>query len=156
MNTVFENIKLLLNEHQTQFTLSHHGPTLTSEASALARGESIHIGAKALLLKVDNDFKLFVMSAPLKIDSKAVKSIFNARKIRFATAEELFDLTGLGPGSVPPFGEPILPFQLYIDESILSLSDIAFNAGSLTDSIKMKTEGYLKIAGGVVIRFTQI
>jgi prolyl-tRNA editing enzyme YbaK/EbsC (Cys-tRNA(Pro) deacylase) len=50
------------------------------------------------------------------------------------------------PGSVPPFGEPILPFELYVDESILENKRIAFNAGSLTDSIIMSVDDYMKIA----------
>ena len=132
----------------------HHAPTYTSEASAIARGESLEVGAKALVIKVDGNFKLLVMSAVRKIDSKAVKALFNTKKFRFATPEELFELTGLVPGSVPPFGEPILPFVLFIDESIISLPKVAFNAGSLTDSIKMSTESYLSFSAGNIVRFT--
>jgi prolyl-tRNA editing enzyme YbaK/EbsC (Cys-tRNA(Pro) deacylase) len=50
------------------------------------------------------------------------------------------------PGSSPPFGEPILQLELYVDNSILRNEKIAFNAGSLTDSIIMRTEDYVQIA----------
>ena len=56
------------------------------------------------------------------------------------------ELTGLVPGCIPPFGRPILPLDLYVDTSILANDRIAFNAGSLTDSIVMDRASYIEIA----------
>lgn len=133
----------------------HHEPTFTSEDSARARGEDLRIGGKALLIKTGDVFRLFVLSASRKLDSGLVKSRFNAKKLRFASADELRELTGLVPGSVPPFGKPILPFDLYVDESILANEKIAFNAGSLTDSIVMSVEDYRKAAEPTVFAFSE-
>jgi len=58
------------------------------------------------------------------------------KKIRFASTEELLQLTGLVPGSIPPFGYPLLPFELFVDASILANEKIAFNAGSLLIEIR--------------------
>ena len=98
---------------------------------------------------------MFVLSAALKIDSDAVKSQFQSKSTRFANAEELLDFTGLVPGSVPPFGHPILPFELFVDKSILRNEKIAFNAGPLTDSIVMRTSDYLKVADATVFEFSK-
>ena len=49
------------------------------------------------------------------------------------------------PGSVPPFGQPILPFPLYVDPRFSRIERIAFNAGSLTDSIVMATDDYRRL-----------
>ena len=76
-----------------------------------------------------------------------------AKKTRFASSEELMNLTGLIPGSVPPFGKPILPFDLYVDPSLLTNTMIAFNAGSITDSIKMSLRDYQDIANPEVFEF---
>lgn len=115
----------------------HHEPTRTSEDSAKARGEDIATGGKAIVLKVGEEFKLFVLSAAKKIDSQKIKERFKEKKMRFATPEELMELTGIVPGAVPPLGKPILPFELYVDVSITANERIAFNARSLTDSIIM-------------------
>ena len=88
------------------------------------------------------------------MDSARIKAHFKAKKLRFASAEELLDLTGLVPGSVPPFGTPLLPFTLFVDRSIRQNERIAFNAGSLTDSIVMDVEDYLKIASPTVFDFS--
>ncbi len=152
--TMFETICAFLNERNIPFRTVHHEPTFTSEESAKARGEDVRIGGKAILMKIDDDFKLFVLSAAFKIDSKKIKEHFKAKSIRFATKEELHSLAGLVPGSVPPFGEPILDFELFIDRSVLQNEMIAFNAGSLTDSIIMKITDYLTVAHAHQIYFS--
>ena len=156
MNTpsLFQSIRQWLDEASVAYRAVHHEPTRTSEESAKARGEEVRIGGKALLVKIGDDCQLFVLSAALKLDSAALKDRFGVKKIRFATPRELADLTGLVPGSVPPFGRPILPFDLYVDESILKNERIAFNAGSLTDSIVMPTADYLRIAGATIFSFS--
>tara|TARA_B100000929_G_C15436155_1_gene396435 strand:- start:541 stop:1017 length:477 start_codon:yes stop_codon:yes gene_type:complete len=146
-------IELLDGEGISYRRISHE-PTRTSEDSARARGEALETGGKALLLKAGEDFSVFVLSAALKLDSQAVKKRLGVKSLRFATADELMDLTGLVPGSVPPFGEPVLPFPLFVDVSIEANDRIAFNAGSLTDSVVLSTVDYLRVAGGEIFRFS--
>lgn len=143
---MFESICQLLDAEGVAYRTVHHEPTFTSDESARARGEDVRIGGKALLVKTGDVFRLFVLSAALKLDSDAIRVRFGVKKSRFATKEELADLTSLVPGSVPPFGPPILPFELYVDESIRENDKIAFNAGSLTDSIILSTADFLRVA----------
>ncbi len=150
----YQKIKDLLDDHGIPHQSIQHKPTRTSKESAKARGEDMKIGGKAILLKIDDGFKLFVLSASEKINSSKIKKYFHARRIRFATAEELYQLTGLVPGSVPPFGLPILNVDLYVDRSITMNERIAFNAGSLTNSIVMKVNDYLQIASPEVFHFS--
>ncbi len=152
---IFESIRSYLTHNSIPFRHVQHKPTYTSEESAEARGEDVRIGGKAIVLKVDDLFRLFVLSAALKLDSGAIKKHLKAKRIRFATAEELFDFTGLEPGSVPPFGDPILPFQLFVDESILLNEKIAFNAGSLTNSVVMSVQDYLALTKPEIFRFSR-
>lgn len=133
----------------------HHEPTRTSDESARARGEPLHVGGKAMLLKTDGVFRLFVLPADRKLDSAAVKAHLGVKKTRFASPDELLELTGLVPGSVPPFGKPVLPFELYVDEALRANDRIAFNAGSLTDSIILGMDDYWMVAQPTVFAFSQ-
>ncbi len=151
---MLDKIIEFLEENKIKYKKIHHKPTPTSEDSARERGEDIKIGGKALILKINNDFSIFVLSASFKLDSKKVKTYLKVKKLRFATKEELFELTGLIPGAVPPLGKPIIDLNLYIDESILKNEKIAFNAGSLEDSIIMDTEDYIKITKGENFKFS--
>ncbi len=153
--SIFKRICSYLTDNDISFRKLSHEPTFTSEESAAARGEDVRIGGKAILLKVDDVFRLFVLSAALKLDSGSIKKHLKAKRIRFATEEELLDFTGLLPGSIPPFGDPILPFVLYVDESILLNQKIAFNAGSLTDSVVMPVSDYIRIAKPEIFRFSK-
>jgi len=153
MAAVLQAIREWLEREGVAYRFVQHEATTTSEASAKARGEDIRIGGKALLLKADETFRLFVLSAAMRLDSAAARRAVGAKSVRFATAEELLAQTGLVPGSVPPFGSPILPFELYVDESVTANEKIAFNAGSLTDSIVMSVADYLRMAKPVVARF---
>jgi prolyl-tRNA editing enzyme YbaK/EbsC (Cys-tRNA(Pro) deacylase) len=140
--SILQQIRELLTAEGIAFREVHHEPTYTSEESARARGEELKTGGKALLLRGDDTFALFVLPADRKVDSGTIRRELGWRKLRFATREELQELTGLVPGSVPPFGQPVLPFSLFVDAGILENSRIAFNAGSLTDSIIMSVADY--------------
>lgn len=153
---VLENIRTWLTSSGVAFREVHHEPTRTSEESARARGEELRIGGKALVIKVDSTFRLFVLSADRKLDSGSIKQYFSAKKTRFATPEELLEMTGLVPGCVPPFGQPILPFPLYVDPSVLENPRIAFNAGSLTDSMILAIEDYRRVAQPEVFGFASV
>lgn len=148
-----DRIRAWLTAEAAPFREVHHEPTRTSEESARVRGEALRVGGKALLIKVDDVFRLFVLSAAHRLDAAAIKRQFAAKKIRFATPEELLALTGLEPGSVPPFGQPILPFPLHVDPSVFENERIAFNAGSLTYSIVMSVADYRRLATPEVFSF---
>lgn len=154
-DAILAAITTRLDEAGIEYRQLHHEPTRTSEDSARVRGESLASGGKALLLKTGDDFRLFVFSAARKLDSAAVKKLFDLRKLRFATPEELAEQTGLVPGAVPPFGEPILPYPLFVDTSITENERIAFNAGSLTDSIITSVDDYVRFAAPEIFSFSK-
>lgn len=143
---VAERLRELMLASAVPFREINHPPTLTSKDSARERGEPLAIGGKALLLKLDDGFGLFVLGADRRLDSATLRDTLGARRSRFATPEELWEQTGLVPGSVPPFGEPLLPYPLYADDSIVSQPRIAFNAGLLTRSMTLAIDDWLTVA----------
>jgi hypothetical protein len=97
---VLEAIRVLLERHGVQRRELHHPPTHSSEESARARGEPLAIGGKALLMKAGERYRVFVISAARKLDSHALRRQLEVSRLRFASAEELSQLTGLVPGAV--------------------------------------------------------
>jgi prolyl-tRNA editing enzyme YbaK/EbsC (Cys-tRNA(Pro) deacylase) len=143
---VTARIRALLDDAGVDYRYVEHAPTLTCEASAAARGETTRVGGKAIVLKVGDTFRLCVLRAAEQINSNRVRRHFHESRARFATGAELAELTGLIPGSVPPFGEPILPLPISLDRRFLEEDRIAFNAGSLCCSIIMPLDRYLELA----------
>lgn len=146
--SILQSILKMLDEEAIAYRHLTHEPTRTSAEAARVRGLSMKIGGKALLMKAGTGdrFVLVVMSAALKLNSNALRHTLGVDRLRFATVDELKELTGLVPGAVPPFGEPILPFPLYVDQSVLANDRIAFNAGSLTNSVIMSVADYRRVA----------
>ncbi len=153
---MLEAIRKLLNDHRVAYREVHHAPVRTVEEAAAARGEPAEIGGKSIVLKVDRQFHLFVLSGALQLRSFLIRKQLGARRTRFATEDELLEMTGLVPGCIPPFGPPILPFDVYVDLSILANDRIAFTAGSPTDSIIMARDDWQRIVHpAAVFRFAR-
>ncbi len=151
---IYDDIVQLLTASGIPYREVTHEPTRTSTESARVRGLDLSVGGKAMLLKVGDTYRLFVLSAAKKLDSQKIRDYFGERKLRFATPDELLALTGLVPGSVPPFGRPITDFELFVDRSIAENQVIAFNAGSLTTSIIMGSKDYLQVASPTIFDFS--
>jgi len=142
---ITDNLRTLLENNNVNYKEVDHEAAATCEFSAKARGEDIKIGGKTLLFKDKKGFHLFVISAQKQVDSNKVRKILKTQKLRFATEEELKELCDVEKGALPPFGKPLYPYDLYLDESILHNEKIAFNAGILTKSFILNTQDYLTL-----------
>ena len=99
---ILDAILDLLTREGVTFDHVHHEPTRTTADAARVRGVPMDIGGKSLLLKVDDDFRLFVLSGARRLDSSALRRTMGTSRTRFATPQELLEQTGLVPGGVPP------------------------------------------------------
>lgn len=151
--SVFELIKQKLDQAGIGYTAEHHEPTRTSEDAARIRGVALHSGAKALVLcgSKTKVCWLFVMPADLKLDSKKVRALVG-ENVSFAADPQA--VTGCVPGSVPPFGS-VVGLKTYCDKRLAENQEINFNAGSLTDSIRMKYLDYLNLEKPELVDITQ-
>lgn len=139
-------IRRFLEQEGVAFHEVRHAPVATSAEAAAARGMPLGIGGKSLVLKVDDRFALFVVSAAVKLASREARRAVGARRSRFASAAELLALTGCAPGCVPPFGPPILDLPLNAHRSVLAHDRIAFTPGVHHASIVMATADWVRVA----------
>ncbi len=145
--SVHDRLIAWLKSTGVNFRLVTHEPTPTSADAARARGEPLGSGAKALVVKADGAFRLLVIPADRKLDSKLAKKSLGVRDLRFASAEELAATVGLPPGAIPPFGEPMLPLPLTADTDLgVRFPHVAFNAAALTASVIMTASDWERLA----------
>jgi prolyl-tRNA editing enzyme YbaK/EbsC (Cys-tRNA(Pro) deacylase) len=142
---LLKQVCLLLDEAAVAYRRAQHAPGETAEAIATARGTPLEMGVKALLFKIRSDWVLNSVRAHQRTDNRKVRHALKSQKLRFATREELAS-HGLAPGQVPPFGRPVLPFRLVADRGVLDLPELAFTAGSNSESVFMATEDWLELA----------
>ncbi len=142
--TVFARVENLLKLHGAVYDVLRHEPVYTSQEAAKVRGTPLSSGAKALICKGDESLVMFVMPADRKLDNKAVRRAKGWRKLRFATIEEVKQLTGLEPGSIPPFGS-LFGLDVLCDSRLAENQIINFNAGDHSISVSMRYADYVRI-----------
>jgi Ala-tRNA(Pro) deacylase len=150
--TLTDRIIALLEREELPYRLMRHEPVRTSEEAARVRGTPLEQGAKALVFRAGGRHVLLVLPADRRVDSRVVKRALGVKDLRMVSPEELLELTGLEPGSVPPFGN-LMGLPTYVDERLLSLPRISFNVGSRSESVVMSPDDYRRLVQPEVGRF---
>src|SRR5262245_10113533 len=151
--SVFERLDELLTRVGVPFTVLRHEPVYTSEQAAAVRGTPLSSGAKALVVKADARFVLLVVPADRKLDSKKARAGLGCKALRFATREEVEALTGLQPGSIPPFGS-LFELPTYCDPALSENESINFNAADHAISVQMGFGDYLAVEKPTLVALT--
>src|SRR5437588_444635 len=141
--SVFDRLHDRLQRAGVPFTVLRHEPVYTSEQAAAVRGSALSSGAKALVVKAGERFVLLILPADRKLDSKKARDAFGVKGLRFASKEEVEQLTGLQPGSIPPFGS-LFNLPTYCDPALADNPSINFNAGDHSISIQMAYADYAR------------
>src|SRR3954447_21121448 len=93
MPTVFARLSALLTAQSIAFDVLRHAPVFTSEEAGAVRGKPLGSGAKALVCKADERFVMIILPADRKLASKAVRKCEGIKSLRFASREEVEQLT---------------------------------------------------------------
>ena len=146
--SVGARIEALLTESGVPFRSFEHAAATSAADAARIRGTPLHIGGKSLVMKLDRGigFAILALSGSRAVHNRMLRHHLRVRRYRFATLDELMEITGLKPGSVPPFGRPIFELPLYVDAGLAAKEQIAFGAGSRQHSIVMATADWLAAA----------
>ncbi len=146
-----EKIQGLLIQNGCWYETFEHAPVRTSEEAAKIRtGYTLKQGAKAIILRVrvSGGIKYFVMlvvPGDKRFNSEKVKGLLGAKDIRFATEEEVKEITGgVEPGGVPPFGD-LFNLRTIVDPALFNNEKIVFNVGDKRFSVGMKSEDYKRL-----------
>lgn len=147
----YERIVALLDGHKIKYRALSHKPVYTSAEADAVRPADVTIsqGAKALLLKTEDEFKLFVLPGDRKLNMQKVRRAAGVNRIRFATKEEVVEVMGCEVGACYPIGK-ICGIKTYVDKTLSENHQVAFNAGEHTKSIIMKYPDYITVTDPVM------
>ena len=151
---ITERLVAWLGAAAVPFRVLEHAPVRTSAEAAAVRGTPLEAGAKALVVRADDRPVHLVLSADRRVDNARLRRVLEARRVRFATPDELLTLTGCVPGAVPPFGN-LFGLEVLVDEELTRCAEIAFNAGSRAVSITMRCADMVRLAEARVCRFAE-
>ena len=101
-----EDLFKALTELGIESRTFEHPPLFTVEESRSLRGEIPGLHSKNLFVRDRaKRYFLIVLEEEARVDLKTLHSLIGARgKVSFGSADALFELWGVTPGSVTPFG----------------------------------------------------
>lgn len=147
---VDKTITDFLKRAKAKYEIISHEPAFTAQevaAKTHIRGRDL---AKAVILKAGGKLAMAVLPAPASVDFRKFAEACGAKRATLAKEEDFVGrFPGCDAGAEPPLGK-LYDMPVYVDGALARDEEIAFNAGTHTDVIRMKYADYEKVASAKV------
>jgi Ala-tRNA(Pro) deacylase len=147
-------IKEFLDQNNIKYLTIKHSKAYTAQeiaASAHIQGKKI---AKTVVLKVDGKIVFAALPATYKVDFNLLKEALGTENVRLATEQEFKDkCPGCEVGAMPPMGN-LFNIETFVAASLVEDEEIAFNAGSHTELIRLNYIDFEKLVKPKILRFS--
>ncbi|MDH4155817.1 MAG: deacylase [candidate division Zixibacteria bacterium] len=149
-----KKLKDFLDSNDIRYVTISHSRAYTAQtiaASAHIPGKEL---AKTVVIKIDGKMAMAVLPASYKIDFDLLKQMCGTDDVELATEKEFKDMfPECEVGAMPPFGN-LYGMDVYVAQSLTEDEEIAFNAGSHTELIKLSMKDYGKLVKPKVVKFS--
>lgn len=148
-------LRAYLDENRVRYVSMMHSQAYTAQEIAAASHIPGKAMAKTVMVKLDGKMAMVVVPALHKIDLEVLKRVSRSGRVELATEHDFKLLfPDCEPGAMPPFGH-LYGLPLYMEESLKGSREIAFNAGSHTEVVKMDMADFERLAKPVVLHSLQ-
>ncbi len=141
-----------LDSQGVKYVSIRHSPAFTAQeiaASAHIPGREL---AKTVVVKLDDRYAIVVLPATEMVHMNRLREQTGAERVELASEEELRTLfPDCEVGAMPPFGN-LYDLETFVSPSLADDEEIAFNAGTHTELIRMACEDYLRLARPTVLQ----
>ena len=147
-------LKWYLDSHDVEYEVLHHTHTNTSIDTA--RSAQVPSGrlAKGVLLEDERGYVLAIIPASCRLRMDLVERELG-RHLELASEAEISDLFDGEIGAIPPVGVAY-NIPTAIDDSLLRLPDLYFEAGDHEDLVHLSSEAFgTLLSGSLHGRFSQ-
>jgi Ala-tRNA(Pro) deacylase len=140
-----------LDAHNVAYVVISHSPAYTAQGIAgLAHIPGKEL-AKTVIVRLDGKLVMAVLPAKFNVDLELLRK--KAKSVALAAEEEFKDrFPQCETGAMPPFGN-LFGLDVFADDSLEKDKEIAFNAGTHRELIRMTWEDFRKLAKPKVMRF---
>lgn len=142
-----------LDENNVGYVTLYHSPAYTAQGIAgLAHipGQEL---AKTVIVLLDGKLVMAVLPANYHVDLMLLKKWAKAKTVELASEEEFQGrFAGCETGAMPPFGN-IFGIPVYAERSLEKDKEIAFNAGTHRELIRMRWEDYKRLVQPTMMSF---
>ena len=149
-----QKLKEFLDKQGIKYITIRHSLAYTAQeiaASAHIPGKEL---AKIVMVKIDGKMTMTVLPATHNVDLELLKKVAGANKVELATEEEFEGMfPGCDVGAMPPFGN-LYGLDVFAAESLAEDKEIAFNAGSHAELIKLAYKDFERLVKPKMGRFS--
>jgi Ala-tRNA(Pro) deacylase len=149
-----ERLKKYLDEEEIPYLMVRHSRAFTAQEVAASCHIPGHEMAKTVIIKLDGEMVMAVLPASAQIDLDLLRDFAGAEsRVRLADEMEFQDLfPGCELGAMPPFGN-LYGMEVFVAPELAANEEIAFNAGSHTEIIRMSYSDFERLVRPRVMRF---
>lgn len=146
-------LREFLDSQHVKYVLISHSVAYTAQGiAALAHIPGKEL-AKTVMVKLDGQLAMAVLPASALVDLPSLKNAARSKTIELAGELEF---RGKFPdcetGAMPPFGN-LYDIPVYVDESLTRDIEIAFNAGSHRELVRMAYADFERLVKPTIARF---
>ena len=147
-------LKAYLDEARVKYVTISHSMAFTSQDIAASAHVSGKEFAKTVMIKINGQMAMAVLPASFHIDFDTLRRIFGTKFVTLATEAEFKDrFPDCELGAMPPFGN-LYGMEVYVADAMTKNDEIAFNAGSHTELIRLNYTDYDRLVQPHVLRFS--
>ncbi len=144
-------LREFLDRNQIKYLVISHSVAYTAQGIAALthiKGKEL---AKTVMVMVDGRLVMTVVPASFRVDLHRLKKYLGAKTVELATEQEF---RGRFPdcetGSMPPFGN-LYGMDVFADENLAEDNEIAFNAGTHRELVRMSFDDFERLAKPMLI-----
>lgn len=146
-------LKAYLNAEGVKYITINHSPAFTAAevaASAHVAGRGF---AKTVIVNLHDEMIMVVLPASRRLLLSELRELLESERARLASEAEFLDrFPDCELGAMPPFGH-LYRMKVYVTSELARQSEIAFNAGSHTEVIRMTYADFDRLVRPQVLDF---
>ena len=149
-----QKLKEFLDSHNVKYVTISHSRAFTAQETAATAHVPVKELAKTVMVKIDGKMAMAVLPASSKVDFDLLKKATGSSKVEIASEKEFKDLfPDCEVGAMPPFGN-LYGMEVFAAESLAEDEEIAFNAGSHRELVRMAYKDFEKLVKPKVAKFS--
>ena len=150
----FTKVKAFLDGHEVRYVVISHAKAYTAQGIAAVSHISGKYLAKTVIVKLDGALAMAVLPASYQVDLIALKRAVGVKDAELASEREFKQhFPDCETGAMPPFGN-LYGIPVYVDETLTEDDEIAFNAGSHRELIRMMYTDFDRLVRPEVMNFS--
>ncbi len=148
-----QRLKEFLDEQGVRYVSIAHSTAFTAQEIAALTHIPGREMAKTVILKLDDKMAMAVLPASRHVDLGAVKAAAGAKHAGLATEAEFRErFPDCETGAMPPFGN-LYEMPVFVEEALTRDREIAFNAGSHSEIIRLAYEDFARLVRPTIASF---